>query len=178
MSIANAIRRVLLLLGFVGAAILTGCAGMPARDVGAIAGAAIGAEGNPKRPILGAVRAGALGYGLGMLYERHVGPALGDTRMPGAQGSYQRGHQPGRYMYGEVELTRCNTRIERDYRKTGSPSMRVMTCTSERSEVVHGGTLKCSARYVERQAGDKAPEVTVDNERCTETVHVPAYRRY
>ncbi len=188
MNIRSGLRGVALFLALCGAALLMGCAGMPARDVGMIAGAAVGAEGNPKRPVLGAVRGGALGYGVGILYENFVAPAVGGNRAYGIPprahgqpyGSEYRGRpraQQGQ-QFGEGELTKCSTQTERDYRTPGSPETRVMTCESERIEATQGGMLKCSARYVERQTGGKLPEVTVDNERCRETVQVPMYRRY
>jgi len=64
-------RRALTVLVVVGLVILTGCTGVPLRDVGVLAGAAVGAEGNPGRPVLGAVRGAVIGGVIGAVADAH-----------------------------------------------------------------------------------------------------------
>jgi hypothetical protein len=96
---------------------VSGCAGMNARDAGMLAGAAVGAELATRHPITGLVFGGLAGRVAGSVYERSVGPAIGDnprgygyaTVPPGGRVSQVETANPCDHLPSYGERAACNS---------------------------------------------------------------------
>jgi len=154
---------------------LGGCAGMPTRDALALVGAAVGAEGSPHRPILGAAQGAAVGYVAGVLIEG-VAPRLGEPppvhqypqhlRPKIPEYSVRPGAQPPTFFEG-YKLSGCNTSFDRVGNMGGSRN-RVTSCHAERHVMVFGRLMRCTTRFTERLMDNLPPRIDWGKEQCFE----------
>jgi hypothetical protein len=141
---------------------LSGCAGLTYRDIGAVAGAAVGAEASKNRPIAGAVAGGVAGAVIGSMVDRHAGPS---------------GTSSARQVPEWADpSTNCTTNSNRDYR-TGKTTESTR-CSASFRRPHPGGYESCYGNFESRRIDGGPNEVLRDEEKCTTVLTHRGYRTW